>query len=114
MATTLQVSKGWVQLKADHEGAVRGWVLIDGDVVGLGQLLQEVPVPEQSINLRFCRPDNGELLHEAKIPYNTTVGQVRRVACCVPANPLRPAAEGESNIRTGSCLRVPLYPHRRR
>lgn len=68
-----QVCKGWVQLA----GRPAGWVLIDGDVVGLGQLLEEVSVPEETIRLRFCRPDNGELLHEAQIPYSTTVGQVR-------------------------------------
>jgi hypothetical protein len=103
VATPLQVSKGWVQLKADREGAVRGWVLIDGEIVGLGQLLQEVPVPTESVSLRFCRPDTGELLHEAQIPYNTTVGQVRGVACYVPGplpNPLRPVGED--------------FPHRRR
>ena len=96
VVATPQVSKGWVQLKAR-----RGWVLIDGDVVGLGQLLQEVPVPEESIKLRFCRPDNGELLHEAQIPYNTTVGQVRETAKGIPGphpHPLLPASRGSSNI----------------
>ena len=52
-------------------------MLIDGQSVGLGTLLEPVPVPDTAITLNFARPDNGKQMLALTLPWNTTIAKTK-------------------------------------
>ena len=66
------VENGWIKLP----GGV-GFMLIDGQSVGLGTLLEPVPVPDTPITLNFARPDNGKHMLALTLPWTTTIAKTK-------------------------------------
>jgi len=71
------VENGWVRL----QGPESRWVLIDGTSVGLGQLLEPIPIPDEHVVLRFLRPDDGQPMYDVCANMRSTVSEVRQEVC---------------------------------
>ena len=65
------VENGWIKLPQG------GFMLIDGQSVGLGTLLEPVPVPDKAITLNFARPDNGKQMLALTLPISTTIAKTK-------------------------------------
>jgi hypothetical protein len=63
---------GWIKLLNEP-----GWMLTDGAAVGLGRLLERVPVPDSPLTLRFSHPDDGQPLLELPTRMSATVKEVK-------------------------------------
>lgn len=63
---------GWIRLNG-----APGWMLIDGAAVGLGPLLECIPVPSTPLSLCFSRPDDGKALLNLETTMNSTVREVK-------------------------------------
>ena len=60
-----------------------GWMLIDGASVGLGPLLERLPVPSTSITLRFSRPDDGKALTDLQTHMSATIKEAKAAVAAV-------------------------------
>ena len=79
---------GWIKLI----GEPGGWMLVDGSSIGLGILLEQVPVPDSSVTLCFARPDNGKPMLKLMLPFCTTIKQTKA------------AVEAATGLRSGSMV----------
>lgn len=91
------VENGWIKLP---DGA--GFMLIDGQSVGLGLLLEAVPVPDTSITLNFARPDNGKHMLALTLPWNTTIAKTK--AAVAEATKLRVGSMVLARGKSAHCL----------
>ena len=82
------VEGGWIRLAGENGG----WMLIDGSSVGLGILLEPVPVPDSPITLCFARPDNGKPMLKLTLPFCTTIKDTKA------------AVEAATGLRSGSMV----------
>ena len=63
---------GWIELDGEP-----GFMLIDGANVGLGLLLERVPIPATALTLKFSHPTTGKPLHDLQTTMSATIKEVK-------------------------------------